>query len=131
MAQSPVVIVTGGVAGIGAAIVDRLLRENARLVVIDLVEEPLKQRQAMVGGDRFQYVVGDVSNDEINSKAVDIAIGAWGVIDAVALNAGIMSPIQRICDMRSTDVTRIFNINVVAHISMVSYCVRRMTWAPG
>jgi NAD(P)-dependent dehydrogenase (short-subunit alcohol dehydrogenase family) len=127
MAQSPVVIVTGGVAGIGAAIVDRLLRENARILVIDLVEEPLKQRQATVGGDRFQYVVGDVSNDEINSKAVDIAIGTWGVIDAVALNAGIMSPIQRICDMRSTDVTRIFNINVVAHISMVGYCARRAT----
>lgn len=120
MAQSPVVIVTGGGAGIGAAIVDRLLDENARLVVIDLAEEPLKQRQTTVGRDRLQYVIGDVSKDEVNSKAVDLAIETWGKIDGVALNAGIMSPIQRICDMTPADVTKIFNVNVVAHISMVS-----------
>jgi NADP-dependent 3-hydroxy acid dehydrogenase YdfG len=120
MAQSSVVIVTGGGAGIGAAIVDTLVAQNARLVVVDLAEEPLKQRQATLGADKFQYVIGDVSNDEVNSKAVEVAIQTWGKIDSVVLNAGIMAPIQRICDMKSADVAKIFNINVVAHVSLVS-----------
>ncbi|OAL33529.1 hypothetical protein AYO20_07215 [Fonsecaea nubica] len=131
MAQHPVVIVTGGVAGIGAAIVDQLLRENARLVVVDLAEEPLRQRQATLGKDKFQYVIGDVSNDQVNSQAVELAIKTWAKIDAIALNAGIMAPIQRICDMTSTEVTKIFNVNVVAHISMLSVAIPHLRKSKG
>ncbi|KAH0848637.1 hypothetical protein AYO21_02841 [Fonsecaea monophora] len=131
MAQDPVVIVTGGVAGIGAAIVDQLLRENARLVVVDLAEEPLRQRQATLGKDKFQYVIGDVSNDQVNSQAVELAIKTWAKIDAVALNAGIMAPIQRICDMASTEVTKIFNVNVVAHVSMLSAAIPHLRKSKG
>lgn len=119
MPHNPVVIITGAGAGIGAAIVDTVLEKNANVVAIDLAEEPLKHRQATVGSHRFQYVVGDVSHDEVNSKAVDMALVAWGTLDGLALNAGIMSPIQRIAEMSSSDVRRIFDINVIAHISMV------------
>lgn len=105
--------------GIGAAIVDTLLEHNADLVVVDLVEEPLRQRQEAVGAHRLQYVLGDVSLDEVNSKAVHIAITTWGRVDGLALNAGVMAPIQRISDMASRDVRKIFDINVIAHISLV------------
>lgn len=125
MTQDPVIIVTGGGVGIGGAIVDRLLEKKAKVVVIDLVEGPVKQRQDSVGADKLQYVIGDVSKDEVNQKAVDAAINSWGKIDGVALNAGVMAPIERICDMKSAEVTKIFNINVVAHVSMVSLGHRR------
>ena len=125
MLHNPAIIVTGGGAGIGAAIVDKLLEMNANVLVIDLTEEPLMQRQAGVGDHRFRYELGDVSQDEVNSKAVNTALATWGRLDGLALNAGIMSPIQRISDMSSSDVRKIFDVNVVAHISMVSLSEER------
>lgn len=119
MAQSPVAIVTGGGVGIGAAIVNKLLEQNARVVLVDVNEAPLKDFQADYGADRVQYVVGDVSQHEVNSNAIDVAVNTWGKVDAVALNAGIMAPVKRIAEVEPADWTRIFNINVVAHVSMV------------
>ncbi|KAL2411094.1 hypothetical protein ABEF95_000519 [Exophiala dermatitidis] len=119
MSQSPVVIVTGGGLGIGAAIVNKLLEQNARVVLVDINEEPLKEFQSQQGVDRVQYVVGDVSQHEVNCKAVDVAVSTWGRLDAVALNAGIMAPVKRIAEVDPADWTKIFNINVVAHVSML------------
>ncbi len=122
MSAGSVIIVTGASAGIGAAIVDKLLQQDAKVVLVDIAEEPLKNRQAKHGDESVKYVVGDVSKDETNFQAIKVAMDTWGKLDALALNAGIMAPVKRVCDVASSEWTRIFNINVVSQISMVRMC---------
>ncbi|EXJ85968.1 hypothetical protein A1O1_06337 [Capronia coronata CBS 617.96] len=131
MAQSPVVIVTGGGFGIGAAIVSELMEQNARVVLVDLNEAPLEECQAKHGVGRVQYVVGDVSHHETNLKAVEVAVNTWGKVDAVALNAGIMAPVMRIAEVEPAAWTKIFNINVVAHISMLKAVIPELRKTKG
>jgi len=122
MSERPVVIVTGAGLGIGAAIVDRLLEQDANVVLVDIAEEPLKTRQGQ-HEDKVKYVVGDVTEDDVNAQAVKLAVDTWGRVDAVALNAGIMAPVKRLCDVSSADWTRIFDVNVVSQISMLSAAI--------
>jgi NADP-dependent 3-hydroxy acid dehydrogenase YdfG len=120
MSSELVVIVTGAGAGIGAAIVGKLLECNAKVVLVDIAKEPLEKFQEKHGVSRVQYVVGDVSKHDTNVQAVKMAVDTWGKIDAVALNAGIMAPVKRLCEAAPEDWTRIFNINVVSQVSFVS-----------
>ncbi|KAI1612799.1 hypothetical protein EDD36DRAFT_464951 [Exophiala viscosa] len=123
MKQGSVVIVTGASMGIGAAIVDNLLEKQTKVVLVDISEGPLQARQATFGADRVRYVVGDVSKDDVNRMAVQVALATWGKLDAIALNAGIMAPVKRLCDVSSEDWTRIFNVNVVSQVSMLSAAI--------
>ena len=61
-------IVTGGAAGIGAAIVQRFKAEGARVIVFDLKSDP--------------------SVDITNYEAVQKAVAAAGPIDILVNNAG-------------------------------------------
>ncbi|KIW19581.1 hypothetical protein PV08_00154 [Exophiala spinifera] len=131
MSSAPVVVVTGASAGIGAAIVDKLLLEETNVVLVDVTEEPLEKRQKEYGHARVQYVVGDVSTDKTNHLAVKAALDTWGKVDALALNAGVMSPVRRICDVESTEWTRIFNINVVSQISMLAEAIPHLRRTKG
>ncbi|KAK6382170.1 hypothetical protein LTS17_004056 [Exophiala oligosperma] len=131
MSSAPVVIVTGASAGIGAAIVDKLLLEKAKVVLIDITEEPLERRQKEYGHERVQYVVGDVSTNRTNHLAVKAALDAWGKVDALALNAGVMSPVKRLCNVDSTEWTRIFNINVVSQVSMLAEVIPHLRKTKG
>jgi len=66
--QSKTAIVTGGAAGIGAAIVERFKAEGTRVIVFDLK--------------------GDPSIDITNYEAVQKAVAAAGSIDILVNNAG-------------------------------------------
>jgi len=131
MSSGPVVLVTGGSAGIGEAIVDVLLKEGARLVLVDLAEAPLIARQKEYTTDRIQYIVGDVGKDETNIAAVQKAIDVWGRLDALALNAGTMAPVHRLAGSSAAAWQKIFSINVVAHVSALSVAIPHLRETKG
>ncbi|KAK5116333.1 hypothetical protein LTR85_009305 [Meristemomyces frigidus] len=132
MKECRVIIVTGAAAGIGSAIVDTLLASpTSRLLLVDINEEPLKTRHASSGSDRVQYVVGDVSEPETNNRAVEAAIGKWGRLDALALNAGVLAPVHRLEGSNAADWTRIFGINVVSQVAMLSVAIPYLRQSKG
>lgn len=74
-------VVTGGVKGIGAAIVGRLLGEGARIVVLDrdVPKRPL---------DGVHYVQADIGDYAAVSAALAEARDRLGALDLVINNAG-------------------------------------------
>jgi 3-oxoacyl-[acyl-carrier protein] reductase len=85
-----VALVTGAGRGIGLAIVDRLARAGANVVVNDLDEQPALEAVAMaraVGVDAIAKV-GNISRRDFGNEFVHAAISEFGAIDIVVNNAG-------------------------------------------
>jgi 3-oxoacyl-[acyl-carrier protein] reductase len=90
--QDKVIIVTGGAAGIGRATAMRFAEEGARVSIWDMNAETgaktladLKQMNASV---MFQQV--NVAESEAVEKAVAEVLEAWGGVDVLVNNAGIL-----------------------------------------
>jgi NAD(P)-dependent dehydrogenase (short-subunit alcohol dehydrogenase family) len=109
------VVVTGGASGIGAATVDALHDEGARVAVLDVA--------AASNGDIHHQV--DVGNEDALVAAVGAATEALGALDGAVINAGIggMAPILR---MTTAEWDRVMNINLRAAFVTLRECGRAM-----
>ncbi|MGE0385959.1 MAG: SDR family NAD(P)-dependent oxidoreductase [Gammaproteobacteria bacterium] len=88
-----VAIVTGGTAGLGAAIVDRFLAEGACVVFTARGTEAGRARevQLQASGLPARYVAHDVASERDWSAVIDTALAAHGRLDVLVNNAGTAS----------------------------------------
>ncbi len=92
-----VAIVTGGASGIGAATVERFIEEGAAVVIADLAEAAGEEIVARHGASvRFCHV--DVTREDEVAAAVDAAVSAFGRLDVMVNNAGIIGAVGPIAD---------------------------------
>ncbi|MGO3886244.1 MAG: SDR family NAD(P)-dependent oxidoreductase [Mycetocola sp.] len=86
-----IVIVTGGVSGIGAAVTLRLLDEGATVVAVDVSSASVERFTAenAAAGDRLDARVLDVSNSADVTATITAIAEKYGRIDTVVANAGI------------------------------------------
>jgi NAD(P)-dependent dehydrogenase (short-subunit alcohol dehydrogenase family) len=82
-----VAIVTGGGSGMGAASSQRLSREGAKVVVVDVREDAAKEVAASLEGESIA-VGADVSTVEGVDAYVRAAVDAFGRVDLFHNNAG-------------------------------------------
>lgn len=92
MSSSPIVILTGGSRGLGLAILQLLLKHNARVTTLSRsLPDELKSLQEAYP-DHLEVVQGDVGNVQDNTTAVRKTVERWGGIDSLVLNAGNIKP---------------------------------------
>lgn len=85
--MSRVVLVTGGGTGIGAAVARGLAAQGGRVVICGRREGPLRAVAAETGA---VPVVADVSDADGVDAVVDAAVAAFGCLDGLVLNHGII-----------------------------------------
>jgi 3-oxoacyl-[acyl-carrier protein] reductase len=94
--ENQVAIVTGGARGIGRATAERFAAEGARLAIWDVDAERGEILAGQLKGQgcsvRFQRV--DVGNPEAVETAVEEVVEAWGGVDVLVNNAGILRDAQ-------------------------------------
>ena len=86
-----VAIVTGAAKGIGLAIAERLARDGAKLVIADVDDNGLKQAASHLKSTFDADVAscaGDLSEQSVAEKTVNLASDAFGRIDILVNNAG-------------------------------------------
>ncbi|AKU17870.1 SDR family oxidoreductase [Luteipulveratus mongoliensis] len=106
------VVVTGAARGIGRAIATRLHAEGARLVLADVLEEPLAETAASLNA---VAVAGDCASEAGAARLVDAARAELGTIDVWVGNAGVL----RGLDLDGTDEADwalSWDVNVMAHV---------------
>jgi NAD(P)-dependent dehydrogenase (short-subunit alcohol dehydrogenase family) len=88
-----VAMVTGAAAGIGRATAVRFAAEGAQLVVNDVDAAGLDRLAEQVNGEfgaEVTRVAGDVSQEADAQAIVDAAVAAYGGLDVLVANAGII-----------------------------------------
>ena len=89
-----VAVVTGGGRGIGRALSTGLAATGAAVVVTSRSEEACRdtvEEIERVGG-RALAVAADVGIGDDRERLVDAAVGAFGTIDVLVNNAGVLKP---------------------------------------
>ncbi|MGD0452288.1 MAG: SDR family oxidoreductase [Solirubrobacteraceae bacterium] len=89
--QGKVALITGGARGVGAATAARLVAGGAKVVLVDLDADPLRELVERLGEDRATSVIGDVTELADMEAAVAHGVERFGGIDVVVANAGIAS----------------------------------------
>lgn len=86
---SPVTLITGGSAGIGAATVHRLLKAGHRIAATGRDEEKLAAlARTAAAGDRLLLLPGDATSPAAVADAVARTVATYGRLDHAIANAG-------------------------------------------
>jgi NAD(P)-dependent dehydrogenase (short-subunit alcohol dehydrogenase family) len=85
-------VITGAAFGIGKAAAQVFADEGARLVLTDIQPEPLEAVAARLReqGAEVVTIVGDVSKEDDTRAMIMAAVDAYGRVDSVVANAGII-----------------------------------------
>ena len=95
-----VAVITGAARGIGRATLEVFLAEGARVVATDLDATTLAE--AAGDSDPVVTVVGDVSVEDDARAMIEAAISAYGRIDVLVANAGVI-PLSTIDQTSAAD----------------------------
>jgi NAD(P)-dependent dehydrogenase (short-subunit alcohol dehydrogenase family) len=89
--QGKVALITGGARGVGAATAAELVARGAKVVLVDLDAEPLRELVERLGEDSATSIAGDVTELADMDAAVAHGVERFGGIDVVVAGAGIAS----------------------------------------
>jgi 2-dehydro-3-deoxy-L-rhamnonate dehydrogenase (NAD+) len=104
-------VITGGAAGIGFAIAQRLVASGARVSIWDRDADALAGSSRALGGNSHTARV-DVSDEMQVATARDDAIAALGRIDILVCSAGITGPNLTTWDYPLADWRQVLDINL-------------------
>ncbi len=107
-----VAIITGGSGGIGRAAGQLFVKAGAKILLVDLAEEPLKQTVRDIGSDAISYAVADVTDPEQSQAYVQMAVERYGGVDILLANAGIEGVVQAITDYPIDVFDKVMAVNV-------------------
>jgi NAD(P)-dependent dehydrogenase (short-subunit alcohol dehydrogenase family) len=123
-----VAIVTGGASGLGLATVDRLLKEGARVVIVDLPSSNGEQ-VAAERGDAAQFIPADVRDAEQVQAAVDAAeaMGPLRILVHCAGRGGALRLVDREGNPGSLELyTEVVTINLIGTFNVLRLAAASM-----
>jgi NAD(P)-dependent dehydrogenase (short-subunit alcohol dehydrogenase family) len=112
MLKNKTAIVTGAARGIGFAIARRFAADGARVVIADVDAKSGAAAAASLGGaDAVRFVPCDVGAGADVAALVDFTIKAFGPIDVLVNNAGILVA-GEFLDLKEEDFDRVLRVNL-------------------
>ncbi|MGE0348083.1 SDR family oxidoreductase [Hydrogenophaga sp.] len=111
-----VAIVTGASSGIGRATSLLMASEGARLVVSARRREELDALVSEIErlGGQAQAVAGDIGDEELARRLVDVAVTEFGGLDIAFNNAGMVGKIGAIGDIGLDDWHEVLDTNLTS-----------------
>ena len=112
--EKKVTLVTGAARGIGLAIVERLAREGAHVVAVDLDYDTQAREVAALAAQGLTVSAGecDVTSRASVEAAVATTESTYGPIDILVNNAGIAGRAAPLEDLSDEDWRRVMDIDV-------------------
>ncbi|MCS7108803.1 MAG: SDR family oxidoreductase [Sulfolobales archaeon] len=121
-----VALVTGGARGIGKSIAELFLREGAKVIIIDVLDDELaKVREELGRFGEIMAVKADIRRREEVIKVLKDAVERYGRIDILVNNAGIFST-SSIEDLTEEQWDKVMSVNLKAAVFLCKEVVEYM-----
>ncbi|USX54284.1 SDR family NAD(P)-dependent oxidoreductase [Lentzea sp. HUAS12] len=115
-------VITGGSRGIGAATARRLVRDGHRVVIgYRQAEDEARLLEKELG---VLAVRADTADEDDVARLFD---AAGEDVTGVVNNAGVTSPVGPLAQLRTEDLRRVVDVNVVGAFFVAREAARRMT----
>lgn len=107
-------IITGAAGNIGSATAALMARRGARIVAVDVPGTDFTAlRRMLPTGAQLLTISADVSSPVDVAAYVEAAVAAFGRIDALFNNAGILGPVAPVEDYDLEALRKIVDVNVI------------------
>jgi len=111
--QNKVALITGGAGAIGAAVARLFLDEGARVMLVDLAEDKLRETADQLGGgEKVACCAADVSQAADVQRYVQATTERFGPIDVFFNNAGVEGVVKPITDYPEEIFDKVIAVNV-------------------
>jgi NAD(P)-dependent dehydrogenase (short-subunit alcohol dehydrogenase family) len=120
--QGKAAIITGGEGSIGMATARALAAEGARVCLVGLVADELRDGAASLG-DAAIWAVADVADPVQVKTAIADAAGALGRLDVVVSNAGISGVIAPVADYPEEVFEQVLAVHVRGSFHVCKYAL--------
>ena len=112
--EEQVAIVTGAGSGIGLGIAERLGSEGARTLITDIDGATADEAAAALTaqGITALAVCGDTADEATAETAVAQAMAAWGRIDVLVNNTGIIGNTAPLWELPVSELDRVYAVNL-------------------
>jgi len=126
--QDKIALVTGGAQGLGAALALRLAQEGAHVAIADLkleIAQATADDVAAATGRRVIAIPCDVTKEEQVESMVARTVAAFGRLDLLVSNAGILfsGPVD---EFDASKWQLVINVNLVGYFLCAKYAMRVM-----
>ena len=121
-----VAVITGGGGEIGLAAAKLFVDEGAKVFLVDLNENGLKNAVDAVGKENASYLVADVTKPEQVQNYVKAAVQRFGGIDVFLNNAAIEGEVKPIVDYSIDIFKKVIDINIVGVWLGLKYVIPEM-----
>lgn len=121
-------IVTGGAAGVGAAIVRKLVTERIGVAIADRDVGAARSLAAETGdgGANVLPIHTDVTDSASLDRMLAQTLERFGRLDYLVNNAGILGPIKPVWECSDEDVDRVYGLNVRAVFACTRTVLRHL-----
>lgn len=110
------ILITGGSAGIGKAIIKELLQRGAKdIAIFGRKKERMENLEEEFDTANFLIIQGDVSRSEDLEKGIALVTQTWGELDILINNAGVVSA-GLLSNISDDDIVQQINVNLTGLI---------------
>lgn len=128
-----VAIVTGGATGIGEAISMRFAMEGAKVLVVGMPQDPVKDVIENIKSKKGTVIgfSADISVEENAREAVEVAVKKWGKLDILINNAGVYPEVNTIDQFSTEAFDNLLKNNLRTAFLMTKYAVPELKKTEG
>ncbi len=130
--KGKVILVTGGGNGLGRALVLHLLDKGAKVIAADINPAALAETVEMAGDrrDSLTALQADITSKDAVEELFEHSVAAWGHVDGIINNAGIIQPFRKINDIGFDAIERVFDVNFLGTLYMIKTFLPHLLMRP-